>query len=291
MALTSLLPCWCGSTDWRLCFQRPRGGLARCTRCGCYQTDPPPLTKSDQLKDFYTEYYSEGPAEGEPIKDPSNSYSAGFWKVAAQVPNLRRVASRVVDIGSGDGHLCAELRAFGWPNVVGVEASATRAARARKFYPDIDFMNCYLSESDEPEHSFDMIVIESVIEHLPKPTTQLEELRRYIRPGGTLVVTTPNMDSGHFRLLGKQWTGMLAPHAHIFLFTAAALRTALQNAGFREISIGSFPLQPYSLAQLGRRFFSGDVKGAVWRAHQELGSIYGRLIHQEPMLYAVGTVN
>ena len=36
-----------------------------------------------------------------------------------------------------------------------------------------------------------------------------------------------------------------------------------------------------------RRVLGGDVKGAVWRAMQEMGGVYGRLIGAGPMLYAV----
>jgi len=283
-----LLRCWCGSDRWRLCFRTARGGLARCVVCGCYQTDPPPLTCSDQSEEFYTRYYSQLPMSCRPLLDPANSYTAGFWRVAEQFSALREISSRAVDVGCGDGHLCAELKGYGWPEVVGVEVSATRATRAQAFYPGVTFFDRPLSKTNLQQESFDLIVMESVIEHLPEPVAQLCELRRYTRLGGRVVVTTPNMDSGNFRLLGRRWTGMLAPHAHIFLFTANALGAAVRRAGFRVEAIGSFQLETYTVSQLIRRFLSGDFKGARWRAHQELGTAYGRLIQQQLMLYAVG---
>jgi 2-polyprenyl-3-methyl-5-hydroxy-6-metoxy-1,4-benzoquinol methylase len=223
-----------------------------------------------------------------PVRNPVQSRTAGFWRVADQFPALREVGTRVIDIGSGDGHLCAELKGAGWPEVVGVEASATRATRARALYPNITFYDRTLAKATLKEDSFDLVVMESVIEHLPEPLTQLREVRNFAGSGGRLVVTTPNMDSGHFRLLGRRWTGMLAPHAHIFLFTASSLRTALERAGFRVEAVGSFDLARYTMRQLISRLLSGDVKGALWRTHQELGTAYGRVVHQEPMLYAVG---
>ena len=283
-----LLRCWCGSNQWRSCFRARRGGLARCEGCGCYQTDPPPLRQSEQTEEFYTSYYSRLQMDAPLVRKPVQSRTAGFWRVADQFPALREVAERAVDIGSGDGHLCAELKCAGWPVVVGVEASATRTARARALYPEIPFYDGTLAKAALGEDSFDLVAMESVIEHLPAPLIQLREIKKLTRTGGRLVVTTPNMDSGHFRLLGRRWTGMLAPHAHIFLFTASSLRTALERAGFRVETVGSFDLEPYTSRQLIARLLSGDIKGALWRTHQELGTAYGHFIHQEPMLYAVG---
>ena len=81
---------------------------------------------------------------------------------------------------------------------------------------------------------------------------------------GTPTAATPNMESGHYRLLGRRWTGMLTSHAHI--------ETPLCR-----------PENYY------RQALRGDVKGTVWRAYQELGALHGRLVHSGPMLCAVGS--
>lgn len=109
-----------------------------------------------------------------------------------------------------------------------------------------------------------------------------------LHPGGRLVLITPNMESGHFRLLGMRWTPELAPHAHVFLFTGAALSGLLERCGLVVEVSGSFHLPVCPLGVLTRRLFRGDVKGASWRAMQEAGGIYGRLINSGPMIYAVG---
>jgi hypothetical protein len=117
----------------------------------------------------------------------------------------------------------------------------------------------------------------------------VRDLKRFLKPGGTIVLLTPNMESGHFRFLGKRWTGMLAPHAHIFLFTKSALSRLLSQAGFSVSAGGSLHMPVFGPADFLKRFFRGDVKGAVWRAHQEIGGIYGRAIRSGPMLYVVAS--
>src|SRR6185295_6967154 len=104
-------------------------------------------------------------------------------------------------------------------SVAGIEVSKTRVARARRVYPELMFFDQALPATAIKKRSVDLIVMEAVIEHLPRPLETLQELREFLTPAGRIVLTTPNMDSGEFRFLGKRWTPMLAPHAHIFLFS------------------------------------------------------------------------
>ncbi len=229
--------CWCGAHEWRLTFRTPRFGLIQCGSCGCYRTDPPPLQDDCQAVDFYTEYY----AQGEEVLGCSSTPSvvgrvSRFWRVAEQAPEVREIGRLAVDIGCGDGRLCAELQSAAWPE---------------------------------------------------GPAPMLSQLREYLAPHGALVVITPNMQSGNFRLLGRRWTQELAPHAHIFLFSPRSLRRLLSVAGYRIKEMGSFvtPLAPWE--EWTRELVRGRVKDVVWRAMQSLGDQYGRLIGAGAMLYAV----
>lgn len=280
------LPCWCGGGRWSLCFCTAKFGLLRCSACGSYQTDPPPLRADEESAQFYTDYYSNSQRPNQVVQADAKR-DAWFWRVAEKAPGLAEIRHSVMDIGSGDGHFCAELRAAGWPSVSGIEISRTRVARARELYPEVRFYDSALSETGIPEESLDLIVMDSVIEHLPAPAEMIVDLRRFLKPGGKIVLLTPNMDSGHFRLLGRRWTGMLAPHAHIFLFSGSALARLLVRAGFDVLACGSLHMPAYRLSQYLSRLASGDLKGTVWRAHQEIGGLYGRMIHSGPMLYVV----
>ena len=272
------LACWCGAAPWLLQFRTPRFGLLRCASCGGYRIDPPPLQHESQSETFYTEYYSslEVPASG-----------SWFQKVAVHVPELAGAGKTAADIGCGDGHLCAELHGRGWQRVIGIEVSRTRVARARRRYPEIEFYDGPLDSTGVAKQSLDLVVMDSVIEHLLNPVGVLREIAEYLKPSGRILLLTPNLESGHFRFLGRRWTGMLAPHAHIFLFTRSSIARLLQISGFQVTHTGSLHAPLYTAGEWLRRLFSGDVKGAVWRAHQEVGALYGRLIGSGPMLYAV----
>ena len=87
----------------------------------------------------------------------------------------------------GEGGLCHELYEAGWEDVVGLDISRARVARARQSFPSMRFYDRPLSETDIEPASADLCVMDNVIEHLTEPHTVLKELRRYIKPGGCRV--------------------------------------------------------------------------------------------------------
>ena len=295
MTVRAAVSCWCGSPTGREQFRTPTFRLVRCVRCGCYRIDPPPIARSDEAPIFYSSYYDR-PRHGAGCERWQNGgdraphsewRSSRFWQVARKEPSLTTSGGRVADIGCGEGDLCNELRMAGWQRVIGLDVSCARIARARARYPDGEFYDRPIEQTGVAAASLDLIIMDNVIEHLPEPMEMLRTLRRYLKPEGRIVVITPNMTSGHFRLLGRRWTPELAPHAHIFLFTPPSMGVLLANAGFKVGRIGSFHLPIYSPVAWTTRLLSADVKGAVWRGIQELGGIYGRLIGTGPMLYAI----
>ena len=221
--------CWCGGTQAETPVKTATFRLVRCTSCGTYMIDPPPITDRNQSGDFYTTYY----ADRSPAAAPAgNAGESRFWRVVEQAPELAAPGRTVIDFGSGDGQLCDELSRSGWSNVVGLDLSRSRVEGARRRFPAVRFYDRPIQDTDLMPGIADLCVMDNVIEHLVDPADTLATLKPYLRSTGTMVVITPNMESGHFRFLGRRWTPELAPRAHIFLFTAASLRHALERAGF-----------------------------------------------------------
>ncbi len=280
------IACWCGDTQWEVCFRTSRIGLVRCPSCGVYRIDPPPIMQQEEVGDFYTNYYAM-PVETTSKFPKTIQRKSRFWRVVDRVPELAEVKQAVVDIGCGEGTLCSELHLAGWTNVIGVDVSSSRIARARQTYPHLQFYDRPLHKTAVPLGTVDLLIMDNVIEHLIEPGQMLRQLQLYLKPNGRIVIITPNMSSGHFRLLGRRWTPELAPHAHIFLFTQASLRHLLEEKDFLVESTGSFHLPPYPLREWIAHIARGDIKEAVWRAVQEMGGLYGRLLDSGPMLYAI----
>jgi SAM-dependent methyltransferase len=85
---------------------------------------------------------------------------------------------------------------------------------------------------------FDAVTSSHVIEHVHDPMGFLRECARVTRPGGQIVVVTPNTESLGRRRLGARWLG-LDPPRHLHLFSCAALRQLAMRAGLRVVSVRS----------------------------------------------------
>ena len=115
---------------------------------------------------------------------------------------------RVLDYGCGQGHYSRSMAARGW-DVTGVDvdpgrlAEATERAQAVGLDDRCRFVPVELASTRLPfdDGHFDAIFASEVIEHLPDPLGWIQELKRVLRRGGTLYLTTPNAVS--YRHVGK----------------------------------------------------------------------------------------
>ncbi|MGI8982981.1 MAG: class I SAM-dependent methyltransferase [Acidimicrobiales bacterium] len=159
-------------------------------------------------------------------------------------------ARRVLDLGAGDGFVTARAGvAAGAALAVAVDvgAPAPLAARDRA----VSQVTARLP-GPLPFRSgaFDVVVTLETIEHVLDPDALLEEAHRVLAPGGTLVLSTPRLDS--FLVVGSLLLGVQPPgvecssrrrygspfgeqraSGHVHLFTRRALRQALAANGFR----------------------------------------------------------
>ncbi len=281
------LPCWCDGGDYAVAFRTQRFGLLRCRRCGCFQVSPPAIRQSAASGAFYSAYYDGDVSHPDATHPSGSNRLSRFWRVVERVPELRGAGQTVLDIGCGDGQLCAELVAHGWPAVIGIDVARARVARAAARCPSARFCCGTLESTDVPRQSVDLIIMDNVVEHLPEPLSFVRNLRPWLRPGGRIVLITPNMDSGNFRLLGPRWTPELAPHVHLFLFTPRSLALLLDRAGLAVDATGVFPVNSRYWRTSVSCLTRGRLREAGWRAMQGAGELYGRVIGDGAMVYAV----
>jgi SAM-dependent methyltransferase len=121
----------------------------------------------------------------------------------------------LLDVGCGSGDWLVAMQARGWR----VEG--------------IDFDQAY------PDNQFDVITMHHVIEHLPDPIHTLKECLRILKPGGQLVLFTPNCISLSHRLFKASWRG-LEPPRHIHIFSPSAMVSLLKQTGYSQLSVKTF---------------------------------------------------
>jgi SAM-dependent methyltransferase len=114
--------------------------------------------------------------------------------------------------------------------VYGIEPDPRAAAVARS--RGLEVYEGTLEESHLPEDAFDAVTMHHVIEHVSDPIATVRSCRRVLRPGGRLVVVTPNLYSLLHRRFRACWRG-LEPPRHLYVFSPEALTRCVQRAGLR----------------------------------------------------------
>jgi SAM-dependent methyltransferase len=142
-----------------------------------------------------------------------------------------------LDLGCGDGRLTAELRA---ESVTGADVSAVALDRARARLPGASLVQV---QPDEPlpfeDGSFDLALCAETLEHVRDVQLLLSELRRVLRPGGRLAVTTPaHSRLTALRLLVRGWESLFDPLSpHLRFFSRRSLARLLDGLGFDVVSL------------------------------------------------------
>jgi O-antigen biosynthesis protein len=145
---------------------------------------------------------------------------------------------RALDAGCSSGYLAERLAQRGF-EVVGLELDGEAAQVAERWCTRVLVGDVERMELDGVEPgSFDLVLCGDIVEHLRDPQAALARLRPLLKPGGRLVLSTPNVANWAIRLsllFGRfRYTerGILdRTHAH--LFTRATLCEALERSGYR----------------------------------------------------------
>jgi len=111
----------------------------------------------------------------------------------------------------------------------GIDVSTHAADVARQAY-GASVTQGDVERLDFADETFDVAVMWDVIEHLIRPVAALKALRRVLKPGGYLFISTDDANHWLPRLLGRRWWG-LAPPLHLCHFSRNGLRTACALAG------------------------------------------------------------
>jgi 2-polyprenyl-6-hydroxyphenyl methylase/3-demethylubiquinone-9 3-methyltransferase len=181
--------------------------------------------------------YHEGLWEGVPEGlEPSGFQMRRRFLMAAVTPGLH-----VLDVGCGEGMFAAELVRAG-ADVVGIDVAEEPLRRARARHPELDLR---LVDGEGAwglaDAAFDLVWAGEVIEHVADTARWLSEVRRVLRSGGRLLLSTP----AHGRLLMLRLA--LSPRAfeehfdprgdHLRFYSRDTLTRLLADFGFEQIDV------------------------------------------------------
>lgn len=155
-------------------------------------------------------------------------HQLNFERIARRI-EAKTSGRRLLDVGCGGGIFLSTMRARGW-DVAGIEPNEQLAAALRTQL-QLDVHAGRVEEAPERWAPFDVVTLFDMLEHVPEPRTALAKAWTLLKPGGMLVILTPNMGSLEYRVFGKYWYGFQAPD-HLWLFTRHSLTQLVTDVGF-----------------------------------------------------------
>lgn len=153
----------------------------------------------------------------------------------------RGLRGRGLDYGCGYGDITYLLS--DQLDIEGVDVGIERVAFASEQYPELRFAVCGPDGTDYAASSFDVVVSSVVVPFVPDPDSYLQEVHRLLKPGGTLVIASKNIDVLRDRARALAGRGPAEGSLHIM--NAGELQRLLCKVGFQVESRDYFYDPPF----------------------------------------------
>lgn len=223
----------------------------RCPACDLiYQY---PLPRGEEIAGFYPESYvvycqptrTEFDAVQKAVLKHRYGYDhlATSWpaELAAKLLPFARISEvmprieggTLLDIGCGNGEYLLRLRSIGW-NCKGVEFNDKAVSICREH--GLDIFHGDLKSANFASGSFDFVSAHHLLEHVPDPHELVGEIARILKPGGTLLIRTPNSNALGRAWFGNDWYANDVPR-HLFLYSGHDLERLASDHGLTLIAL------------------------------------------------------
>jgi len=151
-------------------------------------------------------------------REPVYEYVANFLRMLPAKPQ------HILEVGSGYGYLTFALNREGY-QAQGIDISEQAVESARRRYGNF-YRTLSLEQVAEDKAKYELIIALELIEHVVDPLKFLLQARQLLKPGGRILITTPNKDAF---LNDDIWTTDLPP-VHLWWFSAASMRFLADRA-------------------------------------------------------------
>ncbi len=150
----------------------------------------------------------------------------------------------VLDLGTADGRMLNVIhQRYPAARCVGVEYTAELAEYAAEKFPSLEIIQGDCEALDFPDQSFDVAIAAAVIEHVPDPDRMVREAKRVLRPGGIVVLTSPDPFWEHVATM----VGHLRRDQHHKVMNLRQLTELLRDEDLHVVRAEKFMLSPIGM--------------------------------------------
>lgn len=200
----------CGDTT-HLYLTNVRGhNLEKCPTCGFVQVAEPPDPL--EVEEIYRKAYFNHDKYRD--KDTLNTENVRRLKILTGAVQKN---ARVLEVGCGEGSFIKLVKSH--YQISGFDLSQTGIDIAREQNPDIAdrIQVAKIEDYSNTENQFDAICMWDVLEHIWDPAPTCEKLIKLLKPGGKLLISTPNINALIAWVMRKRWAFMTPPE-HLSFF-------------------------------------------------------------------------
>ncbi|MEI6987293.1 MAG: class I SAM-dependent methyltransferase, partial [Rhodospirillaceae bacterium] len=232
--------CWCGANV----FTPFNNDYKVCAACSTLLSKELPdrsllLGNDGSLysKDYWLEYQTNILHQATVFERARTDLSERCLYWLRTVLKFKCPPGRVLEIGCAHGGFLGMLKEIGF-EVKGVELSQFVIDLAQKTF-GIEVIRGPLEPSQIEAGSLDLVVLLDVLEHLPDPSTVIDDLAKLLKPNGVLLIQTPQWRPGktysEMRLTEDPLLHQLMPLEHLVLFNENSIVSFFNGHGFRHI--------------------------------------------------------
>jgi len=168
------------------------------------------------------------------------------------INSLQPNKGKILDIGAGTGEFLSVAKNDGW-QTIGVEPSDK--AKTIAINKGISFVS---ATSELENQSFDVISMWHVLEHVPDLDKQIKELKRLLKPSGTLIIAVPNFKSFDAQHYGKFWAAFDVP-IHFWHFSKTAIKLLFEKEEMKLEKVLPMKFDSFYVSLLSEKYKSGKM--------------------------------
>ncbi len=175
------------------------------------------------------------------------------------INNCSSSKGNLLDIGAGTGDFLFTAKQNGW-ETIGVEPS--EKAKGIAIGKGIKFSD---STQDLESHSFDVITMWHVLEHVPNLEIQIKELKRLVKPNGTIIIAVPNFKSYDANYYGEFWAAYDVP-IHFWHFSKKAIQLLFEKENIKLEKVLPMKFDSFYVSLLSEKYKNGKMNfvKAIW---------------------------
>jgi 2-polyprenyl-3-methyl-5-hydroxy-6-metoxy-1,4-benzoquinol methylase len=166
--------------------------------------------------------------------------------------NAQSQKGTLLDIGAGTGDFLVVAKNDGW-DTIGIEPS--EKAKTIAINKGVNFAT---NLSDLEDHSFDVITMWHVLEHVPNLDEYILELKRLVKPTGTILIAVPNFKSFDAEYYGRFWAAYDVPR-HIWHFSKTAIQKLFAEKEMNLIRVLPMKFDSFYVSLLSEKYKTGKM--------------------------------